>query len=81
MTILSIKQVVERTSLSRATIYRKVRNDPSFPALIAISVGRTGVDEEALNAWLTGVKVAAEAGRKKRQEQMRELAQRRPGRW
>ncbi|HVT60354.1 MAG TPA: AlpA family phage regulatory protein [Thermoanaerobaculia bacterium] len=80
MRILTIPEVAERTSLSRATIYRRAESDPSFPALIPLSAGRTGIDEEELDAWLTGAKQAAEARRADRQARMRQLAQRRLGR-
>lgn len=41
MRALNINQVIELTSLSKATIYRKVQ-DGSFPKQHVMSIGKTG---------------------------------------
>ena len=49
--ILRIKAVLDRTGLSRATLYRKVAAG-TFPRNIAISTRCTGWREAAVNEWL-----------------------------
>lgn len=49
--ILRIKIVLERTGLSRATLYRKIEQG-SFPRQIKISARCAGWRESAVNAWL-----------------------------
>lgn len=49
--ILRIKTVLERTGLSRATLYRKMQTG-SFPPSIKISPRCAGWYESAINAWL-----------------------------
>lgn len=49
--ILRIKTVLERTGLSRSTMYRKMENG-AFPANVQISARCVGWRESAVNAWL-----------------------------
>ncbi|ATY32987.1 helix-turn-helix transcriptional regulator [Sphingomonas psychrotolerans] len=49
--ILRIKTVLQRTGLSRATMYRKMQQG-SFPRQIKISTRCAGWRESAINAWL-----------------------------
>lgn len=49
--ILRIKAVLDRTGLSRTTLYRKVQKG-SFPKQVAISTRCIGWRESAVNAWL-----------------------------
>ena len=49
--ILRIKQVLERTGLSRSALYRKMR-DGSFPTSIAISARSAGWRESSVEAWI-----------------------------
>lgn len=49
--ILRIKAVLERTGLSRSTMYRKMENG-AFPANVQISARCVGWRESAVNAWL-----------------------------
>ncbi len=49
--ILRIKTVLERTGLSRSTLYRKVQNG-SFPKQIPISTRCAGWRESAVNDWM-----------------------------
>ena len=49
--ILRLKTVLERTGLSRSTMYRKIQNG-SFPKNVQISTRCTGWRESAVNAWL-----------------------------
>lgn len=49
--ILRLKAVLERTGLSRSTLYRKIGKG-SFPRQIAISTRCAGWRESAVNAWL-----------------------------
>jgi len=49
--ILRLKTVLERTGLSRSTMYRKIQNG-TFPRNIQISTRCTGWRESAVNEWL-----------------------------
>jgi len=49
--ILRLNSVLDRTGLSRSTLYRKMR-DGSFPKQIHISVRCAGWRESAVNEWL-----------------------------
>lgn len=49
--ILRLPTVLERTGLSRATLYRKVQAG-SFPKQVAISTRCTGWRESAINEWM-----------------------------
>lgn len=49
--ILRINTVLDRTGLSRATLYRKI-NDGTFPKQIKLSTRCAGWRESAINAWL-----------------------------
>ena len=49
--ILRIKTVLQRTGLSRSTMYRKMQNG-TFPRAIKISTRCAGWRESAIAAWL-----------------------------
>ena len=49
--IIRIKTVLERTGLSRSTLYRKMQ-DGSFPKSVRISLRCAGWREAAVNTWL-----------------------------
>lgn len=49
--ILRLKTVLERTGLSRSTMYRKMQ-DGTFPANVAISTRCKGWRESTVNAWM-----------------------------
>lgn len=49
--ILRIKTVLERTGLSRSTMYRKMQNG-TFPKNVQISTRCAGWRESAINDWL-----------------------------
>jgi prophage regulatory protein len=49
--ILRLKSVLERTGLSRSTLYRKMR-DGTFPKALRISAGCIGWRESDVDAWL-----------------------------
>ena len=51
MRMLRIKVVLQRTGLSRATLYRKVA-DGTFPKQIQLSTRCIGWRESAVDAWL-----------------------------
>jgi len=50
--ILRLKAVLDRTGLSRSTLYRKI-SQGSFPKQIAIADRCAGWRESAIEAWLT----------------------------
>ncbi len=49
--ILRIRTVLQRTGLTRSTLYRKI-NDGSFPRQVSISVHGAGWRESAINRWI-----------------------------
>ncbi|WP_083224614.1 helix-turn-helix transcriptional regulator [Sphingomonas panacis] len=49
--ILRLKTVLDRTGLSRATLYRKVQAG-TFPKQIRIALRCTGWRESAVNDWV-----------------------------
>jgi len=49
--IIRINTVLDRTGLSRSTLYRKVQ-DGSFPKQIKLSDRCAGWRESAVNAWM-----------------------------
>jgi prophage regulatory protein len=49
--ILRLKAVLDRTGLSRSTLYRKIQNG-SFPKQVQISIRCAGWRESAVNAWM-----------------------------
>lgn len=55
--ILRMKQLIERTGLSRATLYNLMSTDPTFPRKISLSARTIGFLESDVDAW-----IAARAG-------------------
>lgn len=51
MKTLSIKQVIEATSLGRSTIYQMVK-DGNFPAQVRLSPRRVGWKIEDIDNWI-----------------------------
>jgi prophage regulatory protein len=49
--ILRMRTVLERTGLSRSTIYRKMR-DGTFPSKVQISEHCRGWRQSAINRWI-----------------------------
>jgi prophage regulatory protein len=49
--ILRVKTVLDRTGLSRSTLYRKIQNG-TFPRQVQISTRCAGWRESAVNAWM-----------------------------
>ena len=49
--ILRLKAVLERTGLSRSTLYRKIQSG-TFPKQVQISTRCAGWRESAVNAWM-----------------------------
>jgi prophage regulatory protein len=49
--ILRLKAVLQRTGLSRSTMYRKMQNG-TFPQSLQISTRCTGWRESAINEWI-----------------------------
>jgi prophage regulatory protein len=48
---LRLKEVLNRTSLSRATLYRKIQKG-TFPKQVRIATRCAGWRESAVNAWM-----------------------------
>lgn len=49
--IIRLKTVLDRTGLSRSTIYRKIA-EGTFPSQVKISVHGAGWHESAINRWI-----------------------------
>lgn len=49
--IIRLRTVLERTGLSRSTVYRKIA-EGTFPSQIKISVHGAGWRESAINRWI-----------------------------
>lgn len=56
--VLRIKEVVERTGLSRSTVYVLMKSDPTFPKKVGLSARTTGVIEHQLDAWIASRTIA-----------------------
>ncbi len=50
--IIRLKTVLDRTGLSRSTLYRKMA-DGTFPDKVRISVHGAGWHESAVNRWIS----------------------------
>lgn len=50
--VLRMRQLVERTGLSRATLYVLMATDPKFPSKIQLTVRTIGFYEHSVDAWL-----------------------------
>lgn len=50
--ILRIKQLIERTNLSRATLYVLMSSDPTFPRRIKLTARSIGFLESEVDAWI-----------------------------
>lgn len=50
--IIRLKTVLDRTGLSRSTIYRKIA-EGTFPAQIKVSVSGAGSRKSDVNRWVT----------------------------
>lgn len=50
--ILRIKQLIERTQLSRATLYVLMATDPTFPQKIKLTARTVGFLESEVDAWI-----------------------------
>lgn len=50
--ILRIKQLVERVSLSRATVYVLMATDPTFPRKIRLTTRSVGFLASDVDAWI-----------------------------
>ena len=49
--IIRLRTVLDRTGLSRTTLYRKI-GDGTFPRQVPISIHGTGWYESAVNRWI-----------------------------
>ena len=49
--IIRLKTVLDRTGLSRSTVYRKIA-EGTFPLQVKISVHGAGWHESAINRWI-----------------------------
>ncbi|WP_439892523.1 helix-turn-helix transcriptional regulator [Ralstonia sp. 25C] len=50
--ILRVKQLVERVSLSRATVYVLMATDPTFPRKVKLTARSIGFLESDVDAWI-----------------------------
>ena len=49
--IIRLKTILDRTGLSRSTIYRKIA-EGTFPSQVKISIHGAGWHESAINRWI-----------------------------
>ena len=63
--ILRMRTVLERTGLSRSTLYRKMR-DGTFPKQVRISEHCCGWRESAINRWIADPSAIPRKRRQKR---------------
>ncbi|WP_076938129.1 helix-turn-helix transcriptional regulator [Burkholderia pseudomallei] len=47
-----MKQVIERTNLSRATLYALAGTDPTFPRKIKLTARTVGYLEQEIEEWI-----------------------------
>jgi predicted DNA-binding transcriptional regulator AlpA len=52
MRILRMKQLIDRTNLSRATLYVLMSSDPTFPKRIKLTARSIGFLESEVDAWI-----------------------------
>jgi prophage regulatory protein len=52
--VVRIKTVLDRTGLSRSTLYRKIQ-DGSFPRQAKLGVHGAGWSEAAINEWIANL--------------------------
>jgi len=50
--ILRLKDLIERTKLSRATLYVLMQTDPTFPKKFKLTARSIGFLESEVNAWI-----------------------------
>lgn len=50
--LLRMKQMVERTNLSRATLYALAQTDPTFPRKIKLTARTVGYLEQEVEEWI-----------------------------
>lgn len=50
--ILRMKQLIERTRLSRATLYVLMATDPTFPRKVKLTARSIGFLESDVDAWI-----------------------------
>lgn len=50
--ILRMKQLIERTNLSRATLYVLMATDPTFPRKVKLTARSVGFLESDVDAWI-----------------------------
>lgn len=50
--ILRMKQMIERTNLSRATLYALAGTDPTFPRKIKLTARTVGYIEQEVEEWI-----------------------------
>lgn len=58
---IRLPRVCEITASSKATTWRRVQQDPSFPKPFSLSPGVTVWDESEILAWLESKKTASRA--------------------
>jgi prophage regulatory protein len=59
--VVRIKTVLDRTGLSRSTLYRKIQ-DGSFPRQAKLGVHGAGWSEAAINQWIANLFASPQDG-------------------
>lgn len=50
--VLRVKQLIERTNLSRASLYVLMATDPTFPTKIKLTARSVGFLESSVDEWI-----------------------------
>ena len=58
MKAIRISRVSEKTGLSRASIYRRLKQDPQFPRSFCLGGNCTAWDEAEVDKWLEARKAS-----------------------
>jgi prophage regulatory protein len=54
--LLKAKQICEKIGFSLPTLWRKVKNDPTFPKPFKIGANSTAWDAQEIDAWIENCK-------------------------
>jgi len=61
MKVIRISQVAQKTGLSRASIYRRLRDGSNFPHPFSLGQNSRGFDEAEIDQWLESLKAIRDA--------------------
>lgn len=65
MNVLRLRHVITKVGLSRASIYRRLQQDPTFPRSFSLGGKAMAFDEAEIDSWLEERKAASTSEGKK----------------